>query len=1179
MAKKSSTTKKTTSSSKSTKTATKKTTTSKKSTNKDTETEKLTVKGTATKKPAKKTTSTTKSTKTTAKKATVKDAETKKVTVKGTEDKKPAKKTTKKSSDKPEKKETKPRKQKDEGEIKERSIASFMRKRTQLVGFDFGHFKHVQYAVEFLDNALDAIESFNWKTEDTDDAYQLESEVFQSWIDIEEELMEATSEEVQGLSSDLSSAFSSMGDGNGDVASYETSATTPAPPPSESAPVEVEAEPASKVKKKTDADIKAAAIIDAMNDLINPYIDLVLNEPIVIIKLNEVEEKSLVMDDKSRLYCFEIFDSGSGMQPPDLEKFGKYLASSKSEKLKQTRGSQGFGSPSAFSDAQNTTGKPIDVITKHYKSEKAHVTEFFTTGENTKSYSVEPKPLEDVNFSHGTYIRLFYTNIKYVRGYVDAYVKQTALMNSHVSIVFNDPYGDKHFYPRLVNEFPEEPKYAKPHPSSINIGEFQDMLRTSGASTIKQFLTTSFIRISGKLASRIVDNTENELQDLTGLIKLNDKEYITIKEKKNDYVYLLREENRVFGKSERPRPKWIVYLLKVGEDEAVEAYDELYKKYTKILSDIKKEMGEIKNLEKKRDAASTKKEEKEIGKNIKVFEKRIEDAEKLKNAAKKEFSVYVQKFIKSYEEFTNRETKKVITEKFDIVNFAKTKPQEVHELQINTFFKYFTMEKYLSPPTDTAIPVSSDVLESTLLQEFNLNVSKFDQYFDEEAILKTIQNDSIDLPKKQDELKKTLSDDLDEESRLYHLLQLDEKEFTNRMATGPIHKFLPIVARVNPDFYNDLKKYDKALFKKHELINEEIVEEDLDFVSAVTRPPTSGKGLAFIVEAAIAYGNNVKSAAKASDVVYRFVNRTPKLRDNSDCAIWKTVQMVNWKNYMIDTFDNSIPKGSLRVFVNVSGPFVHLMFKSQSKQALAEDDNLTKEIKLALEQVGRKIRLYLSRRQKHADKKKRASRFIKFAPIVARSVHNILSRSPLLKEKLVPPEDLEEKMVEVIGLKAPTPPAKEVKRIQPSLPAKKIEKPAEKLEEKAKEVEKPAEKVPIKKEIPKQTVQQQLVPIKKKESVKPAVKVTRKPTAKTAPAPAKKETTPPKATGPIKISEANILKYLPADRWVKISYLIKALNIKDITDARFLEIKLRTLTKQGRIEKIVQEGKSRYKKV
>ena len=38
-----------------------------------------------------------------------------------------------------------------------------MRKRTQLVGFEFGYWKHVQYCAEFIDNALDAIESFQWK--------------------------------------------------------------------------------------------------------------------------------------------------------------------------------------------------------------------------------------------------------------------------------------------------------------------------------------------------------------------------------------------------------------------------------------------------------------------------------------------------------------------------------------------------------------------------------------------------------------------------------------------------------------------------------------------------------------------------------------------------------------------------------------------------------------------------------------------------------------------------------------------------------------------------------------------------------------------------------------------------------------------------------------------------------
>ena len=52
---------------------------------------------------------------------------------------------------------------KEEGKIKQGTIAEYMRKRTQLVGFEFGYWKHVQYCSEFLDNALDAIESFQWK--------------------------------------------------------------------------------------------------------------------------------------------------------------------------------------------------------------------------------------------------------------------------------------------------------------------------------------------------------------------------------------------------------------------------------------------------------------------------------------------------------------------------------------------------------------------------------------------------------------------------------------------------------------------------------------------------------------------------------------------------------------------------------------------------------------------------------------------------------------------------------------------------------------------------------------------------------------------------------------------------------------------------------------------------------
>ena len=38
------------------------------------------------------------------------------------------------------------------GDIKQGTIAKFMRKRTQLVGFETGLNKHTQYAIGFLDN-------------------------------------------------------------------------------------------------------------------------------------------------------------------------------------------------------------------------------------------------------------------------------------------------------------------------------------------------------------------------------------------------------------------------------------------------------------------------------------------------------------------------------------------------------------------------------------------------------------------------------------------------------------------------------------------------------------------------------------------------------------------------------------------------------------------------------------------------------------------------------------------------------------------------------------------------------------------------------------------------------------------------------------------------------------------
>nr|MDO8085658.1 hypothetical protein [Candidatus Sigynarchaeum springense] len=70
----------------------------------------------------------------------------------------------------------------------------------------------------------------------------------------------------------------------------------------------------------------------------------------------------------------------------------------------------------------------------------------------------------------------------------------------------------------------------------------------------------------------------------------------------------------------------------------------------------------------------------------------------------------------------------------------------------------------------------------------------------------------------------------------------------------------------------------------------------------------------------------------------------------------------------------------------------------------------------------------------------------------------------------------------------------------------------------------------------------------------------------------------PKKAKSVKISEENILKFMPDNKYVKKSYIIKTMNINDDIEARFLEVKLKILVNNGKIEREMQNGKSYYKR-
>ncbi len=1127
-----------------------------------------------------------------------------------------------------------------------------MRKRTQLVGFEFGYWKHSQYLAEFLDNALDAIESFQWnelKKDDSKVKFTLDHELRLENLSILQ--ME------KGKSQPLS-----------DEARYTLKQEVGIEPiESDQLEIRKTEDSVSKFEKindksKIEVEEEVKKIIEYMEELIQPVEPIIDKEPIVIIRLREAEAPSFLTSELSQKnvmnYTFEIFDNGTGMLKVDLRKFGKYLASSKSMELKQTRGSQGFGAPSAFSDSQNTTGRPIVAVSKSVENVYATVSEFFTTSKNEKRYVIHPTDV-DSSFLHGTYIKLDYLNTKYTRGYTDVYVKETALMNPHITLIYIDPYNEEHIYPRKVSNFPIEPKYAKPHPSSTNIGDLQDLLTKAENHTLSSFLKENFVRISSRTANEILSLAERDLQDKLNLL-IFENGFLTIIEKKSEPIFYLRFEKRIFGKSAKERDKLIIY--KVNSEELKNNYWELITNYNHLNNNTENIRKQIKRLNIRLDKAETKKQENDIKKELRKLLKDIEEIRNNKDKIKQEFNNLFKNIKNGLVEAKKIKNRSDFEDIINEVQISKTKPSELTNEQFKSLFKAFKSVKYMTPPTDTAIPVGESVLESTLIKELGLKISENLDDFDtpvesfsktidvlyEERRKAVIQEDPEVEDEVLDQIRVNEKDLIDLNSLILANMDIREKSLEDDQFKQSISAILTYTDDESINSYGEIFEYFIENFTRHD-----------DFIAAETRDPTSGKGLAFVVEAVLAHSTRIEIPKRSRDVLLRFVNRTPKLRDSADCAITKAVQSVNWKNYKLETYDNNLPKGSIKLLVNVSGPFVHLMFKSQSKNALADDENLIKEIKFCLEAIGRKLRIYLNRRATLHKSEKRASLIEKYIPIFVKSLYTIASegeskykdkinervladlmrnaivrktppaitklevekpeiakiepKKDIIKEKEIEKEVLRKEIVvklekipkkEVVVKK--TEPIKEVisaktleswtnvklrnyckkNNLQIASKIKKediISKIQESLKEKPSKV-----KPKIEKFRPKEPVKFKPLPPGTMKAAKARLQASRgetpsKPKSKTAASkpkvsPLKPKTLPqkPKQTKLPIITTDNIMSVLSKE-WQTVKHLIFKLKIRDMMDARYLQIKLKQLEREEKVIVDIKKGKKHWK--
>ncbi len=200
-----------------------------------------------------------------------------------------------------------------------------------------------------------------------------------------------------------------------------------------------------------------------------------------------------------------VEDNGPGIVESQIARiFGKLLYGSKFHKLSQSRGQQGMGISAAGMYGQLTVGKPLHIISR-VKGEKL-ATEMSVSIDTAKNLpDIHKKKQLQWGRPHGTLVEIELEG-HHQKGphSVETYLKEVAIANPHVAIVYKDPAGEEIRFKRTAKKLPPRPVEIKPHPYGIELGRLIQMLENTKSPTLLRFLEDEFSRIGRETAHKII---------------------------------------------------------------------------------------------------------------------------------------------------------------------------------------------------------------------------------------------------------------------------------------------------------------------------------------------------------------------------------------------------------------------------------------------------------------------------------------------------------------------------------------------------------------------------------------------------------------------------------------------------------------------------------------------------
>jgi DNA topoisomerase-6 subunit B len=186
-------------------------------------------------------------------------------------------------------------------------------------------------------------------------------------------------------------------------------------------------------------------------------------------------------------------------------------------------------------------------------------------------------------------------------------------------------------------------------------------------------------------------------------------------------------------------------------------------------------------------------------------------------------------------------------------------------------------------------------------------------------------------------------------------------------------------------------------------IGEDLIEKALRsevsaaFYTSVSRRPAVYRGNPFLIEVGLAYGGNLP--ADQTITAYRYANRVPLQYQQGACAISKAISGTEWRNYQMQQPRGGMPVGPMLLMVHIASVWVP--FTSESKEAIAHYPEIIKEIRLGLQECGRKVATHIRKQRREADAEKKRAYIVKYIPQVAIGLQQILSLNDGQRDKIV----------------------------------------------------------------------------------------------------------------------------------------------------------------------------------